>query len=561
FNLLSVGDLETDAQDRPTNPPKLLSVEVLWNPFEDIVPRAIKWSEEIVDENAQKKKKRERKATKDLKLLSFGDEEEAFQEEVDGGAKKSKKKKAKTMMSSHDLLDDRKLKSGVHAEVLQRVTETSGEMVIDEKKKQSRARLKAAVAAASVSSNHAQSADVSNEQNEDVEKNCNSTDAGVSATGSSSKRNDREEYAKLREELRKSKKAVPLLMGEEAKKLEKDRAFQNMLTPLQQQRQKYLQRKKSGNRSAREQDTLTKLKKFQATLFNVNKATPAKDVKSEEDAKKTKKASTESYHGQILEDDEDDDETNDDKSWMTAKLKFKKHIDDQFRAGNEPSTDDYMTIDSRNEKTQHSRGDSRKSADRDRGDLSRRSNGDSRHRDYYRRERRSEDRHSRRRPVNGFFTRINEASEPFHLFKEFRTEFQRKLEDFTKTDSNVKVVFFVRHGEGLHNEAIKLYGSERWYKKLATSNVHRDADLTPFGIQDAKTKGPPSIKAEMERESNEEIQARAKEFLSELFRTIPEHYVAVVSHFGFIEAVCAATLGTKVEAGKCEVVPLVLEAS
>jgi peptidyl-prolyl cis-trans isomerase SDCCAG10 len=39
FNLLSVGDLETDAQDRPANPPKLLSAEVLWNPFEDIVPR------------------------------------------------------------------------------------------------------------------------------------------------------------------------------------------------------------------------------------------------------------------------------------------------------------------------------------------------------------------------------------------------------------------------------------------------------------------------------------------------------------------------------------------
>lgn len=39
FNLLSVGDVETDANDRPLNPPKLLSVEVLWNPFDDVVPR------------------------------------------------------------------------------------------------------------------------------------------------------------------------------------------------------------------------------------------------------------------------------------------------------------------------------------------------------------------------------------------------------------------------------------------------------------------------------------------------------------------------------------------
>ncbi|KAG6970897.1 hypothetical protein JG688_00004666 [Phytophthora aleatoria] len=452
FNLLSVGDLETDAQDRPTNPPKLLSAEVLWNPFKDIVPRAVKRKETQTEEDAQKKKKRERKATKDLKLLSFGDEEVAFQEDIGDGAKKSKKKKAKTMISSHDLLDDRKLKAEVDAEVLQKVNETSGDAASEQKKERSRANLKAAVAAASASSKNVPSADASTDQSDDLDKQSNLPKAERFDAGSSSKKKDREEYAKLREELRKSKKAVPLLMGEDAKKLEKDRAFQDMLTPLQQQRQKYLQRKKATNRTAREQDTLSKLKKFQATLSDVNtkKSTPLEDGKTEKDADKAKKDS-ESYHGQVLEDNDDDDDTNDDKSWMTAKLKFKKHIDDQFRAGNEPSTDDYMTIDSRNEKTQRSR---------------------------------------------------------------------------------------------------------------------RDSNLTPFGIQDAKSKGPPSIKAEMERavdfsalvdeedvlwttnhrESAEEIQTRAKEFLTELFRTIPESHVAVVTHFGFIEAVCAATLGMKVKA-------------
>lgn len=39
FNLLSVSDVDTDAQDRPVNPPRLVSVEVLWNPFDDVVPR------------------------------------------------------------------------------------------------------------------------------------------------------------------------------------------------------------------------------------------------------------------------------------------------------------------------------------------------------------------------------------------------------------------------------------------------------------------------------------------------------------------------------------------
>ncbi|KAL4085941.1 hypothetical protein PRIC1_014565 [Phytophthora ramorum] len=402
FNLLSVGELETDEKDRPTNPPKLLSAEVLWNPFEDIVPRAIKRKEtELTADEVQKKKKRERKATKDLKLLSFGDEEEAFQEEIEAGAKKSKKKKAKTMISSHDLLDDRKLKSEVDAEVLQRVTETSGHAASGDKKERTRVTLKEAVAVASARSRSAKTdakpAEASNDQSEDIAKNSSSMKADKVASGSDSKKKDREEYAKLREELRQSKKAVPLLMGEEAKKQEKDRAFQDMLTPLQQQRQKYLQRKKVSNRSAREKDTLSKLKKFQETLVDVNSTqrTSAEDPKSDEDADKGRKDSAESYHGQVLEDSDDDNDTNDDKSWMTAKLKFKKHIDDQFRAGNERSTDDYLTIDSRNEKTQHSRGDSRRGGERERvrdrsRDRSRDSSRHSRHRDYDHRDRRDD---------------------------------------------------------------------------------------------------------------------------------------------------------------------------
>lgn len=40
FNLLSVSNLETDAtNDRPVNAPRLLKTEVLWNPFDDIIPR------------------------------------------------------------------------------------------------------------------------------------------------------------------------------------------------------------------------------------------------------------------------------------------------------------------------------------------------------------------------------------------------------------------------------------------------------------------------------------------------------------------------------------------
>jgi broad specificity phosphatase PhoE len=110
--------------------------------------------------------------------------------------------------------------------------------------------------------------------------------------------------------------------------------------------------------------------------------------------------------------------------------------------------------------------------------------------------------------VAGFFSmtpQSDESPESAQLFKQFKltppswTDFQQKLEEATRGSRNLKVVYFVRHGEGLHNEAIRKYGSERWYKELVFSDVYRDADLTPLGIQDAQCKGPPRIKAELER--------------------------------------------------------------
>lgn len=77
YNLLRMGDVEVDAKERPVDPMHIISVEVLWNPFEDILPRLIS---KIADTNQENQKlksssKTARKALKDVKLLSFGDEE------------------------------------------------------------------------------------------------------------------------------------------------------------------------------------------------------------------------------------------------------------------------------------------------------------------------------------------------------------------------------------------------------------------------------------------------------------------------------------------------------
>ncbi|KAH9618073.1 hypothetical protein KSS87_014431 [Heliosperma pusillum] len=106
FNLLRIGEeIETDSDDRPLDPaPKITSVEVIWNPFDDMVPRETlkKLPEPAADTESKSSKK---KAVKKLNLLSFG--EEAEEEEKVLAVVKQKIK------SSHDVLDDpRLLKEG-----------------------------------------------------------------------------------------------------------------------------------------------------------------------------------------------------------------------------------------------------------------------------------------------------------------------------------------------------------------------------------------------------------------------------------------------------------------
>jgi len=77
FNVLKMNDLEVDENERPLYPPEILSVDVVWNPFDDIVPieKPKNVEQEIVTSQKEKVKK-------NLSLLSFGDvAEEEEQEE------------------------------------------------------------------------------------------------------------------------------------------------------------------------------------------------------------------------------------------------------------------------------------------------------------------------------------------------------------------------------------------------------------------------------------------------------------------------------------------------
>ncbi|CEG40202.1 Predicted phosphoglycerate mutase [Plasmopara halstedii] len=239
-----------------------------------------------------------------------------------------------------------------------------------------------------------------------------------------------------------------------------------------------------------------------------------------------------------------------------------------------------------------------------------------------------------------FFRRFQLTS---RSWKEFQLQLNQLENNETNVARQVKVVYLVRHAEGIHNAASNQFGVERWEAELAFQDSYLDSDLTPFGVQDAKSRGTSSVKAELEkgmpriervvvsplsraiqtaqhffdkkqllnstfvcmekcrevfgchtcdkrrsvlelkqkfpdvdfsaikdendilwtsthRETDEEIQTRAKLFLVELFETIAERNVAVVTHSGFVEAVCAVVLGIRIHPANCEVIPLVLEA-
>jgi len=103
YNVLKIGEMELDDNGRPLYPPKIKSIRIVDNPFDDIVPR-ITAAEKRVQQRAkiQAQKEREeaerrRGAKKNAKLLSFGADED------EGGQEPSIKKKA---IFRPDLVED-----------------------------------------------------------------------------------------------------------------------------------------------------------------------------------------------------------------------------------------------------------------------------------------------------------------------------------------------------------------------------------------------------------------------------------------------------------------------
>ncbi|WVF69542.1 hypothetical protein IAT40_004320 [Kwoniella sp. CBS 6097] len=82
YNVVDLGNLDIDAEERPVVPPKIKGIRIIENPFDDIVPR-ITAAERKAQQKARLEAKKEMefrekraRAKKNTGLLSFGDSEE-----------------------------------------------------------------------------------------------------------------------------------------------------------------------------------------------------------------------------------------------------------------------------------------------------------------------------------------------------------------------------------------------------------------------------------------------------------------------------------------------------
>ncbi len=102
YNLLRIGELDADpTTERPLYPPKITSIEILLNPFDDIIPREFSEVKARLQAGLQAKLPKTKPtatAIKNRSLLSFEDDEE-----------EASVIETVKIMSSHDILNDPKL--------------------------------------------------------------------------------------------------------------------------------------------------------------------------------------------------------------------------------------------------------------------------------------------------------------------------------------------------------------------------------------------------------------------------------------------------------------------
>ena len=375
FNLLRMGEAEIGECDRPTEAIELKTVEVLDNPFDDVVPRDLAKGEREAAAKAEAARKAAKKAAsvKNLGLLSFGEEQEAQDvvpapkaraaapaepaaplkavgvrgagapessdssdsDSDDGGAAPAPAEGAlKAALSSRaERRGDADAKDFA-AKMRDRLRQRAGKVAAREKRD-----------AAAASKRRRDAADEDGEfagvdddfGGGDARKLREAKDAAKAERKrlrAKEAKDDKLREAKAAKDaaLVRSSLPAPTRLTADAKRADAAREKNDMLTPFEALRQKNKRRAKTTK--GRESDTLARLAAFSSSLKT------SKSDRADADAPPAAPAMD------WLDGDDDDD---DDADWFAGKLKFRKHTDDLFRTtgGDGRSADDYLTLDPR----------------------------------------------------------------------------------------------------------------------------------------------------------------------------------------------------------------------
>ncbi|KAJ7548364.1 hypothetical protein O6H91_07G008900 [Diphasiastrum complanatum] len=282
YNLLKLGDLETDKDDRPLDPPRIISVEVLWNPFEDIVPRQLaKRPDTVAFQGANQEVKAAEKGKKKLNLLSFG--EEALQEEELLVTVKGKIK------SSHDVLEDPRLLKEetikMDANETRRIKElqSSVRQALTAGTKDNQDESKPTFHESIADSDEDEDNFDMRMRREIIEKRKRLDDSKAAKSNNQDGKRDISKHDSIHprvheeeDETKRTRKDRLSIkqkgVGSEAKAEMTSKADLDaqLLSPLEQQRQKYKQRKRTLK--GREEVTLAMLNKFKSNLSNSKSA-------------------------------------------------------------------------------------------------------------------------------------------------------------------------------------------------------------------------------------------------------------------------------------------------
>mmetsp|Transcript_27700 Transcript_27700/g.71898 ORF Transcript_27700/g.71898 Transcript_27700/m.71898 type:complete len:535 (+) Transcript_27700:245-1849(+) len=364
YNVVRMGELEVDENDRPVDPPVITDVEVLWNPFEDIVPRTT--IEERMAKAQTAKKPKKRKGKKDLNLLSFGDDAAEDEAELTGLAGQARIK------SAHDAIEDARLLRDDDAEA-QRIREgeeeeharrTARNKVLEKLNRQKGEeergladKLKAKVEAERAAKRERGEAEggAVPPGSEDAEEH---EAAPGAADEPSEQQRKKQRQKEFRQQLREREDDLADKRGAAPRRASKQVENSELLTDWQRNRAEYKQRKRLTG--SREKETLAKLNMFKAKMSGSAPAPKAGSHAGGEPSPSTgAPADSAGYSGKVRDDidhrmlmpaawrvddylsiDDEDDNLLDLKS---HKLVFSKQQKDEM--SRTENVDDYVVLD------------------------------------------------------------------------------------------------------------------------------------------------------------------------------------------------------------------------